>query len=348
MESAASEINQSQNEIVAVIVHDLIKVGTLSVDERVDIFPVTATVQRLVDQLVSEYAKRSGKSHGRFMDDEDNYPIQKYIREYYTEHTKNFLELSQVMMKTLCAKAAGTAATGGHVFIAHIFHDELNYLIVAILTDELGAALTAGKDLTDSIHLDIKGFRFAGRIDMTNWKSGGERYLSFLKGRKQDRVSDYFKAFLGCDNSIVAAKETATLLTGLESFVVQQEMDEVAKNDFLTKAFHICSRLASDDEPIDIQEFANELWPSGPEQLVAVLSAPDLKLSEGFVPDKRTLRRLVKFSGKTQLWKIEFERTALNQGQIIFNDDETLTINNLPEELKDRLRKEFKQDEEDE
>ena len=348
MESAKYEVNQSQNTIIAVIVHDLIKVGTLSVDERVDILPVTATVQRLVDQLVSEYAKRSGKSHGRFMDDEDNYPIQKYIREYYTEGTSNFFELSQVMMKTLCTKASGTAATGGHVFIVHILHDELNYLIVAILTDELGAALTAGKDLTDNIHLDIKGFRFAGRIDMTNWQSGGERYLSFLKGRKQDRVSDYFKAFLGCDNSMVAATETATLLTALESFVVQQEMDEVAKNDFLTKAFYICTRLASDDEPIDIQEFANELWPSEPEQLVAVLSAPDLKLCEGFVPDKRTLRRLVKFFGKTPLWKIEFERTALNQGQIVFNNDETLTINNLPEELKDRLRKELKQDEEDE
>lgn len=348
MESAAPEINQSQNEIVAVIVHDLIKAGTLSVDERPDLLPVTATVQRLVDQLVSEYAKRSGKSHGRFIDQEDNYPIQKYIREYYTEHSKTFLELSQAMMKTLCAKATGTAATGGHVFIAQISHDELNYLIVAILTDELGAALTAGKELTDSIYLDIKGFRFAGRIDMTNWQNGGERYLSFLKGRKQDRVSDYFKAFLGCDNSVVAAAETAILLAGLELFVAQQEMDEVAKDEFLTKAFHICSRLASDDEPIDIQEFANELWPSEPEQLVAVLSAPDLKLSEGFVPDKRTLRRLVKFSGKTPLWKIEFERTALNQGQIVFNDDETLTINNLPEELKDRLRKEFKQDDEDE
>lgn len=348
MESATSEINQSQNTIVAVIVHDLVKAGGLLVDERPDLLPITATVQRLVDQLVSEYAKRSGKSHGRFIDEEDNYPIQKYIREYYVENVKTFLELSQAMMKTLCAKASGTATTGGHVFIAHISHDGLDYLTVAILTDELGAALTDGKELTDSIYLDIKGFRFAGRIDMTNWRNGGERYLSFLKGRKQDRVSDYFKAFLGCDNSVAAATETTTLLNGLELFVAQQAMNELTKDAFLTKAFYICSSLANADEPIDIQEFANELWPSEPEQLVAVLSAPDLKLSEGFVPDKRVLRRLVKFSGKTPLWKIEFERTALNQGQIVFNDDETLTITNLPEDLKDRLKKELKQDDEDE
>ena len=148
---------------------------------------------------------------------------------------------------------------------------------------------------------------------------------------------------------MVAAAETNTLLMGLELFVAEQEMNELTKDGFLTKAFYICSRLAGDDDPIDIQEFANELWSVEPEQLVAVLSSPDLKLSEGFVPDKRVLRRLVKFFGKTPLWKIEFERTALNQGQIIFNnEDETLTITNLPEDLKDRLRKEFNQNDEDE
>ena len=159
MESATPEINQSQNEIVAVIVHDLVKkAGALSVDERPNLLPVTSTVQRLVDQLVSEYAKRSGKSHGRFIDDEENYPVQKYIHDYFVEHTKDFYDLSQAMIRTLCAKAGSTAATGGHVFIVHISHNEINYLIVAILTDELGAALTAGKDVTDSIYLDIKGF----------------------------------------------------------------------------------------------------------------------------------------------------------------------------------------------
>lgn len=342
------EVTESPNKIIGVIVHDLIKEeGDFSVDEREDLLPVSKTVQRLVDQLVSEYAKRSGKSHGRFEDDEDNYPVQRYVREYHVDKSKTFLELTQAMMKTLCAKAAKTAATGGHVFIAHTTRDTSDYLLVAILTDELGAALTKGKDVQDSLYLDIKGFRLAGRVDMTHWNSGGERYLSFLKGRDQAKVSDYFKAFLGCDNSVAAAAETATLIGGLESFAAKQEMDEVAKEEFLSSAHAICSKLAKDDEPLDIQTFANELWPTAPEALVEVLSDPELKLSEGFVPDRRVLRRLVKFSGKTKSWKIEFDRTALNEKQIIFNDDETLTITNVPEELKGRLRKEMQQDDGD-
>jgi len=343
------EAAESLNKINGVIVHDLLKQegGGFAVDEREDLLLVTKTVQRLVDQLVSEYAKRAGKSHGRFEDDQDNYPVQRYVREYHVDKSKTFLELTRAMMKTLCTKAAKTAATGGHVFIAHTTRDASDYLLVAILTDELGAALTEGKDVKDSLYLDIKGFRLAGRIDMTSWNSGGERYLSFLKGRDQAKVSDYFKAFLGCDNSVAAAAETATLIGGLEVFAEKQEMDEVAKERFLSSAHAICTKLAKDDEPLDIQTFANELWPVSPEALVEVLSDPELKLSEGFVPDRRVLRRLVKFSGKTPYWKIEFDRTALNEKQIIFNDDESLTITNVPEELKIRLRKEMQQDDGD-
>ena len=219
--------------------------------------------------------------------------------------------------------------------------------MVAILTDELGAALTEGKDIQDSLHLDIKGFRLAGKVDMTQWGLKGERYLSFLKGRDQAKISDYFKMFLGCDNTVTAARETATLINALESFVVTQQMDEATKEEFLSKAHTICSNLAKDDLPFEVQVFSNELWPASPAILVELLSDPKLELSDGFIPDRRVLKRLVKFSGKTKSWKIEFDRTALNEKQVLFNPDETLTITNVPEELKIRLRKEIQLDEED-
>ncbi|MGY3884672.1 nucleoid-associated protein [Aeromonas aquatica] len=343
-----SEIIESQNVINSVIVHDLTKKdGVLAIDERHDLLPVTRTVQRLVDQLIHVYGKRPGKSFGHFESDEENYPVQKYVREYYVGKSKSFIELTISMMKTLCAKAMKTAATGGHVFIAHTKRDASDYLLVAILTDEIGAALTEGKDVEDSVYLDIKGFRLAGKIDMTSWNAGSERYLSFLKGRDQAKVSDYFKAFLGCDNSVAAAAETATLIKGLESFATKREMNEIEKEAFLSKAHAICSKFSKEDEPFDIQAFSNELWPNTPDELVEELSDPELKLSEGFVPDRRVLRKLVKFSGQTKSWKFECDRTALNEKHVLFNTDETLTITNVPDELKTRLRNELRQDDGD-
>lgn len=333
---------KSSNTIVSVVVHDLVKnEGVFTVDPRDEQLTVTGTVQRLVDELSDTYAKRAGKSHGRFEDDEENFPVKKYVREHFVTRESGFYELSILMMNTLATKASKTAATGGHVFICHITRDKKEFLYVAILTEELGAALTADKDVEDSLYLDINGFRLAGRIDITSWTDGSERYLSFIKGRKQDKVSEYFKAFLGCNSNIVAATESNTLIAALESFATSKAFNEEERDAFFTKAHMICYDLANKDEPLHIEPFANELWPSDPLELVEVLSSPDIKLTEGFVPDKRVLRRLVKFSGKTKQWKIEFTRTAIQEGQIIFNEDETLTIRDLPKDLLVRLRKEI-------
>jgi nucleoid-associated protein len=75
------------------------------------------------------------------------------------------------------------------------------------------------------------------------------------------------------------------------------------------------------------------------------LTAPDLKLNDGFVPDRRALRSLVRFKARTALWSVEFEREALSGGKIRFDPaDNTLTITDLPEELTTQLRAELATD----
>lgn len=87
------------------------------------------------------------------------------------------------MMDTLRRQAATkSASAGGHVFFAQFRREARDYLLVAIITDKLSATLTANLDMEDVQHLDLDGFRFAGRINLTGWAAGEERYISFLKG----------------------------------------------------------------------------------------------------------------------------------------------------------------------
>src|SRR3546814_4093830 len=88
------------------------------------------------------------------------------------------------MMETLRSQAqARSASTGGHVLFAHFRREGHDYLLVAIITDKLSAALTSQRDVRDVRHLDLDGFCFAGRINLTAWAIGDERYISFLKGK---------------------------------------------------------------------------------------------------------------------------------------------------------------------
>ncbi|HHK3947267.1 TPA: nucleoid-associated protein [Pseudomonas aeruginosa] len=200
-------------------------------------------------------------------------------------------------------------------------------------------------DVVDAMHLDIKGFRLAGRVNLTHWAAGGDKYLSFIKGRGQDKVSDFFKIFLGCNNSVAAVVETQKLNSILEGFANSKGMDEAQKDEFLRNAYTICKRYADNETPFELEVFSNELWPEDPQQLNQAFEDSGENVSDGFIPDKRSLRSLVKFSGVTKNWRLVFDRAALLNDEIFFDSEtESLTIKNLPEELVRRLVAEDNQD----
>lgn len=345
--AAVAEV-KLENEIINVIVHSLNKAdGGFVIDGRKEVLEVGETIQRLIDQLAKIYAAKTGKSHGRFEDDVDNYPVSRYLESYYTVGDSDFVATTLQMAENLRMSAQGTASTGGHVFFAHFKRaaDQSHYFIVAILSDELGAALNKSKEVVDALHLDIKGFRLAGRVNLTTWADGGDKYLSFIKGRGQDKVSEFFKLFLGCNNSVAAVLETQKLSSALESFALSKDMGEESREEFLQSAYIVCKRYVDKDTPFELEAFANELWPEAPQELSESFEASGLDISDGFIPDKRSLRSLVKFSGATKNWRIMFDRAALSNDEIEFNiETETLVIKKLPEELLARLRVEVSQD----
>ncbi len=234
------------------------------------------------------------------------------------------------MMETLKAQAGYKgAATGGHVFFAHFEREGRQYLLIAIVNEKLGASMTSDLDVQDVRHLDMDGFRFAGRINMTGWANGEERYIGFLKGKRE--VSEYFKEFLGCDTTVQNRRDTAELVQALMAFAIDEGMDTPSKDDFLARAKTICERSAKAQEELSFEALANELSPQDPERLMTVLADPDLRLNDGFVPDRRALGPLIKFKGKTPTWSIEFNRDAITRGNVRFNaEDNTLTLTGLP------------------
>jgi nucleoid-associated protein len=339
---------EAQVRVLNAVVHDLLKLdgGAFRVLPAPAELDITATVSKVVGRLVSEYSRRSGKAHGQFEENEDNFPVQKYVRQFFQAKSINFMKLTTSMMDTLQAKATKTAAGGGHVVFAQIYDGGVYQLLVAIVTEEWGAALGNDMEFSDATILDLKGFRFAGRINMTEWGSGGDKYISFLKGRSSE-VSAYFKLFLGCDSSVTDAAETRTLKSALDAFAQETALTEKQRTDFFNKAHDICLGLNKAGDPIDLQAFANELWPGDPPALMRILGRDEWKLTDGFVPDKRSLKAFVQFSAKTKTWEVKFERKAILDKDVVFNVDESLTLYNLPPELKDRLRKETQEDEDE-
>ncbi|WP_428969903.1 nucleoid-associated protein [Sphingomonas sp. Xoc002] len=328
------------NEIVALAIHDLERrAGAYTTKLAKKELPVSPTAQRVVEGLYDLYNRKASKSHGKFTEAE-GYPTQGQIRDYVASDQPDFLALTSRMMETLRRQAATkSASAGGHVFFAQFKREARDYLLVAIITDKLSATLTANLDMEDVQHLDLDGFRFAGRINLTGWAAGEERYISFLKGKGD--VSDYFKEFLGCDSAVQDRKDTADLVSALKDFVVDRKMGDAEGTEFLARAKAICERAGRSREELEFEALANELMPKEPQALVDHLSDGERRLNDRFVPNLQALRALVRFKAKTKQWSVEFEREALNGGVVRFDPKvNSLTLLDVPAELVAQLKSE--------
>lgn len=329
------------DSVVQVAVHDLRRKGPTDFEAILgkDQLAVSETVERVVSDLHTLYASRASKAHGRFSENVQDYPAQTFMAEFQKGGFRDFATLTQRLMTTLTTQARRKpGATGGHVLFAHVKKGDDVYLMVAIINDKLGAALTNDLDITDIKHLDLDGFRFAGRVNLTAWLSDADRYIGFLKGKGD--VAEYFKEFLGCDTTVQDKEDTKTLIRILEDFADPSKGTIKDRQAFLQRAYQICERHVRDGAPLDFEVFANELFPEAPADLAKALGNPDHALGDGFVPNKRALRSMVKFAARTPLWSIEFDRRALAEGKIVYDPDKrTVTFTELPEQLVQELER---------
>lgn len=263
------------------------------------------------------------------------------MTDYFINHTKNFYDTTLRMMEVLKKNSEEqTAATGGDVVIAHYRDNKREYLLVAIVTEKSGSHRNGWK-INKTSFFDVNNMRFAGRIDLTGWQNGDERYISFLKGSKS--VSGYFKKFLGCNDELVATQETKKLTSAILEFAHKQNLPGEKREDFIDRVNHYLTEISNHDQEFVLETFANAVWPEAPDILETYLNSDEIKLSNGFIPDKRSLKTLTSFSGKTKTWRLNFSRQAINDGDIVYNDGQIL-IKNIPKELKNSLDREIASD----
>ncbi|WP_286978894.1 nucleoid-associated protein [Pseudomonas sp.] len=330
-------------QITNCIVHKLIKEAHQR-DANIDLRPtellVNPSVQRLIDHLHKLYSERAGKGYGRFEENEDEYPAQRFIRQHVVEGESDFLVLSNRLMTHLQSRASvEQLATGGFVLIVKINNDDTDYLLVAMVTEVVGTAITEGLEIIDSVHLDMSQLRVAGRVDLTAWQGGADRYISFLKGRGD--IANYFKLFLGCNDLILALEESRKLVAGLEQFATEQDLQPARRDEFLEQAHQYLIGLGK-DTPVSLEALSNHLWPDEPEILQTKLASEELGLSDGFVPDRRAIKGLVKFEGKSEHWKLTFDRRAMRSGHLRYNrDTDSIVLTHIPPQLRQELIEEL-------
>lgn len=332
------------------IVHKLVKEkhGKATVVERSAALAVTEPVEKLILAIHDLYAGKASKGYGRFEADEINYPSAVILRDTFVTEKTSFVNGSKLLLAVLASKAGAVPlSTGGYVLMARIT-DEVgtSWFIVAMITNVDGSVIDdVTLEVVTAMHVDLEHLRVAGRVNLTDWQAGHEdvRYVGFLKQRGE--VADYFKQFLGCDELVADVEETKKLVSALKKFAKSEGMTRTAEEEFLNAAYGHCDDRNKNDEPLSLETLSNAIFPTEPKKLQAAFVADGVQISDGFVPDGRSIRALMHLKYKTEFWTIDIDRHALSSGYAHYNQEKgELTLLKLPAGLKAELDSETRDD----
>lgn len=331
-----------------VIVHKLVKEkhGKATVVERPAALTVTDPVKRLVLAIHDLYSSKASKGYGRFEVDEVNYPASVILRSTFIKKSTSFVDASKQLLRVLSAKAGSAPlATGGYVLMAQVTNAaNVTWFLVAIINNVDGSVIDDKTlEVVGAMHVDLSNLRVAGRVNLSDWEKEDEdiRYLGFLKQRGE--IADYFKVFLGCSELIADTEETKKLVGALKKFAKSQGLGQNAEEEFLKSAFNYCDDRNKNDEPLSLEALSNVAWPGEPKKLQDAFVEDGVQISDGFVPDGRSIKALMRLRYKTDFWTVDIDRHALSQGYAHYNQNKgELTLLKLPDGLKAELDRETK------
>ena len=136
----------------------------------------------------------------------------------------------------------------------------------------------------------------------------------------------------------VALQETKKLVATLDRFVDTERLAPATRDAVLERAHDYLDTLGEAGAPVVFEELAREVFPEQPARLDALLRAEETKIAPGFVPNRRAIRPLVRFSASAENWKLEFERTSLHSGAVHYDRaTDTLVLSGVPDYLKRML-----------
>ncbi|WP_313043078.1 nucleoid-associated protein YejK [Pseudomonas sp.] len=295
----------------------------------------------LMQQFNESYNSTAGKGWGFFHAESGAFPLSGWLGKYLAG-VGDFFKFSTIAVEHLVKlMEESNLTTGGHALFCHYQQGMTDYLVIALVQETEAVTMTEELSLLTIKRLDLDHIRLAARINLSEWKSNpqSKQYISYLKGKQGRRLNDYFRDFIGCQEGIDGPSETRTLLKAFSDFVESEDLPEESAREKTNTLVSYSLAQAKLGEPITLDELSGLIDEDRPKSFYDFIKAKDYGLSETLPPDKKTLNKFRRFTGRAEGLSISFEAHLL--GDKIKFDEEggTLTLRGLPTQLTEQLKR---------
>ena len=296
--------------------------------------------ENLLQELNEAYNAKAGKGWGLFHAQSGAYPLSGWLQAYI--EGGDFIEFSCTSVEHLTKlMEESNLSVGGHVLFAHYQQGLTDYLVVALLQHSEGVTVNADLSVTPSKHLDFGSISLAAQINISEWRSNpkSRQYISYLKGSKGLKATDYFRDFIGCQEGVDGPGETRTLLKAFSDFVESEDVPEESAREKTHALVSYSMAQAKIGEPITLDELSELIDEDRPKAFYDFIRNKDYGLSSAIPADKRTLNQFRRFTGRAEGMSISFEQHLLGSKIEFDKETGTLILRGLPTQLTEQLKR---------
>ena len=295
----------------------------------------------LMSQLNESYNATAGKGWGFFHQESGAYPLSGWLGKYLAGVT-DFLAFSTTAVEHLTKlMEESNLTTGGHALFCHYQQGMTDYLVIALVQETEAVTMTEELALMTVKRLDLDHIRLAARINISEWQTNrqSKQYISYLKGKQGRQLNDYFRDFIDCQEGIDGPGETRTLLKAFSDFVESEDLPEESAREKTHTLVNYSMAQAKLGEPITLGELSELIDEDCPKSFYDFIKAKDYGLSETLPPDKKTLNKFRRFTGRADGLSISFEAHLLGSKIEFDQEAGTLMIKGVPTQLVDQLKR---------
>jgi nucleoid-associated protein len=247
-------------------------------------------------------------------------------------------------------------------------------LYIFHLREKSNLCLTSDMQLSESRIIDFSNTGFVLCIDTSalkkeqeEGKRSEEKYFTFSFGRGDKPVQKLFSDFAGFIDTLDIEQETQEFLEIVEEYASTLSEDQSVETK--TKVIEYCVEQDKQGETVEFKTLSGQLDSSAPEkfeQFVALkkrerrevrprsestMNESSSELAHGesviktdLIPDRKSLKNYLRYSGKNKEVTLSFAATALGSDISFDPSENSLTIKNLPSRLLKQLKPETKSD----
>ncbi|MGM0536192.1 MAG: nucleoid-associated protein YejK [Pseudomonadota bacterium] len=333
--------------ILNAIVHRIEKAGDAPARLVPADAPLRATkaLETLQESLTRAYHAKS-KAWGQFAEPgsaeqqgDTNSPLAAALSEYLGEQ-RDFVALTHAFAERLATLLDAHLSVTGDLISLDTRHGDARFLMLALLHHRDGVAIDESLHVVPAKQLNLAQMSLAARLDISQWQAGNSRqYLSWTRDRGGKKLAEGFAALLGAEQRVDASDETRTLLKAFSDYVEQEDLPEQASREKTDALIDYASDQADRGEPMTLEALSEVLDEQQPKAFYDHIRQADYGLSAEIPPDRKTLNRFRRFTGRADGVSVSFDSHLLGSGVEYDEQQDRLIIKQVPRQLREQLKR---------